>query len=111
MHELSITQSVVDTVTERVDGARVTAINLRIGKLSGVVPDALRFCFELIAEGTPLEGARLEIDEPAGRASCRGCGQDFELYDLILLCPCGSADVSVSDGQQLAVTSVEVEVD
>ena len=108
MHELSITQSVVDTVTERTAGAQVAVVHLRIGKLSGVVPDAVRFCFDLIADGTALEGARLEIDEPAGRASCRGCGQDFGLSDLVLLCPCGSADVSISDGQQLAVTSVEV---
>ena len=108
MHELAITQSVVDTVTERAEGAQVTAVHLRIGKLSGVVPDAVRFCFDLITEGTPLQGARLEIQEPAGRASCRHCGADFVLSDLILLCPCGSADVSISDGQQLALTSVEV---
>lgn len=108
MHELSITQSVVDTVTERTAGAQVAVVHLRIGKLSGVVPDAVRFCFDLIADGTALQGARLEIDEPAGRASCRRCGEDFVLHDPILLCPCGSADVSISDGQQLAVTSVEV---
>lgn len=108
MHELSIAQSVADAVTERTEGAQVATVRLRIGKLSGVVPDALRFCFELIADGTPLQGACLEIDEPTGRASCRSCGQDFTLQDLILLCPCGSADVSISDGQQLAVTSVEV---
>lgn len=108
MHELSITQSVVDAVSERTDGAQVATVRLRIGKLSGVVPDAVRFCFELIAEGTPLQGARLEIEEPAGRANCRDCGQDFALSDPILLCPCGSADVRISDGQQLAVTSVEV---
>lgn len=108
MHELSITQSVIDTVVERTQGARVTAVHLTIGRLSGVVPDSVRFCFELIADGTPLAGARLDIDEPVGLASCRGCGQRFELRELILLCPCGSADVSVEDGQQLALTSVEV---
>ena len=108
MHELSITQSVVDTVVERTNGARVTAVHLTIGRLSGVVPDAVRFCFELLADGTPLQGARLDIAEPVGQASCRGCGRHFQLRELILLCPCGSADVSVDDGQQLAVTSVEV---
>jgi hydrogenase nickel incorporation protein HypA/HybF len=108
MLELSITQSVIDTVVERTHGAQVTAVHLTIGRLSGVVPDSVRFCFELIADGTPLQGARLDIEEPVGRASCRGCGQQFELRELILLCPCGSADVSVEDGQQLALTSVEV---
>ena len=60
MHELSITQSVVDAVAEHTDGAPVASVRLRIGKLSGVVPDALRFCFELVTEGTGLQGATLE---------------------------------------------------
>ncbi|MBA3292965.1 MAG: hydrogenase maturation nickel metallochaperone HypA [Actinomycetota bacterium] len=108
MHELSITQSVIDVVTERTGGDRVAIVRLQIGKLSGIVPDSVRFCFELIAADTPLAGAVLEIDEPLGRAHCKGCGEDFELRDLILLCPCGSADVVVMAGTELAVKSVEV---
>ena len=65
MHELAITQSVVDTIAERTSGARVTIVRLDIGKLSGVVPDAVAFCFDLVANGTPLDGAKLEIFEPA----------------------------------------------
>ena len=108
MHELAITQSVVDAVTARTGGATVAAVRLRVGRLSGVVPDAMRFCFDLVTEGTPLAGARLDIDEPEGRAHCRDCGDDFALTDLILLCPCGSADVEVTAGRELAVASVEV---
>lgn len=108
MHELSITQSVVDIVSERTGTAKVSVVHLRIGKLSGVVPDSVRFCFDLITEGTALEGARLVVDEPAGSGRCRECGQDFALSTLILLCPCGSADVSITDGQQLGIVSVEV---
>ncbi|MDQ3576094.1 MAG: hydrogenase maturation nickel metallochaperone HypA [Actinomycetota bacterium] len=108
MHELSITQSVVDAVMEHTRGDRVTKVRLQIGKLSGIVPDSVRFCFDLIAADTPLAGAVLEIDEPLGRAHCKGCGDDFGLRDLILLCPCGSADVEVMAGTELAVKSVEV---
>jgi hydrogenase nickel incorporation protein HypA/HybF len=108
MHELSITQSVVDAVAERAADSRVLSIRLTVGRLSGVVPDAMQFCFELITEGTALEGARLTIDRPAGRAHCATCGCDFELADLILLCPCGSADVAVLTGRELQITSVEV---
>ncbi len=108
MHELSITQSVVDAVAEHTDGAAVASVHLRIGKLSGVVPDALRFCFELVTEGTGLQGATLVIDEPAGAGHCRTCGIDLELSDLILLCPCGSADVDVTSGRELTVQSIEV---
>ncbi|MEO9220723.1 MAG: hydrogenase maturation nickel metallochaperone HypA [Mycobacteriaceae bacterium] len=108
MHELAITQSVVDAVSEHTDGAPVASVRLRIGKLSGVVPDALRFCFELVTEGTGLQGADLVIDEPAGAGHCRTCGIDLELADLILLCPCGSADVEVTSGRELTVQSIEV---
>jgi hydrogenase nickel incorporation protein HypA/HybF len=106
MHELSITQGVVEAVTDRTGSATVVSVRLRVGQLSGVVPDAMRFCFELVTAGTPLEGAVLEIDRPEGRGSCRACGAEFPLPDLILLCQCGSADVEVLAGRELAVASV-----
>jgi hydrogenase nickel incorporation protein HypA/HybF len=108
MHELSITQSVVDAVVEHFDGARIRGVRLEIGRLSGVLPDAVRFCFDLAAAGTALEGARLEIDEPAGRVRCRECTRECELEDAIPLCRCGSARVEVLSGADLRIVSVEV---
>ena len=108
MHELSITQSIVDAVSDHAGEATVVSVRLRIGMLSGVVPRAVRFCFELVTAGTSLEGAELVIDEQAGIGHCRGCGNDFTLTDLILLCPCGSADVAVISGRELTVQSIEV---
>jgi hydrogenase nickel incorporation protein HypA/HybF len=108
MHELAITQSVVDTVTERTGTASVTSVRLRVGRLAGVVPDAVRFCFEMVTAGTPLEGAELEIEEPEGRGRCRTCGDEFRMSDLVLLCCCGSADVEVLAGRELAIASVVV---
>ena len=66
MHELAITQSVVDAVTERTGDAPVAGVRLRVGRLSGVVPDSVRFCFDLVTDGTPLEGARWTSSEPRG---------------------------------------------
>ena len=106
MHELAITQSVVDAVTERTGSAPVACVRVRVGRLAGVVPDAMRFCFELVTAGTPLEGAALEIEQPEGRGHCRTCGQDVALAEPILLCDCGSADVEVVAGRELAVASV-----
>lgn len=108
MHELSITQSLIGAVIERVGDRHVTGVNLRIGRLSGVLPDAVRFCFEVVSPGTPLAGAVLNIDEPTGSGLCRDCGTEFALEEPILLCPCGSADVFVTGGRELTVTSVEV---
>lgn len=108
MHELSIAESVVEAVLERTGNLPVTTVRLRVGRLCGVVPDALRFCFELATEGTPLQGADLQIDAPEGRGHCRDCQSDFILVDLVLLCHCGSADVDVVAGRELLVMSVEM---
>jgi hydrogenase nickel incorporation protein HypA/HybF len=109
MHELGIVQGLVQAVSERVGAqARVTELHLRVGRLSGVLPDAMRFCFDVVAAGTPLEGARLDIEEPDGLARCRDCGAEFDVPDLILLCACGSADVDVVAGRELAIASVRL---
>jgi hydrogenase nickel incorporation protein HypA/HybF len=108
MHELAIVESVVDTVTQRLPGARVTRVHLEIGALSGVVADSVRFCFDLAAEGTGLAGAQLEITEPPTRCRCRDCGTQFAPDGPIMLCPCGSADVAVLSGDQLKILSVSV---
>jgi hydrogenase nickel incorporation protein HypA/HybF len=109
MHELSLTQAVVNSVAERFGPTRVVAVSLEIGKLSGVVVDSIRFCFDLVAEGTTLAGARLEIVEPCGRARCRSCSQTFDVDDPIVLCPtCGSANVEVLSGRELRILSVEL---
>ena len=109
MHELSIAESVVDAVRTRTGQARVGNVRLRVGRLSGVVPHALEFCFELAAAGTPLAAARLQIDLVEASAHCRSCGSDFGLPDRIPLCACGSADVEVRAGRELQIVSVEVD--
>ncbi len=108
MHELAITEGLVDAVTERLPGQRVTCVRLEIGALSGVVADSLRFCFDLVTEGTSLEGAALEIALPPAVCHCRLCGKDFEPDGPIAICPCGSAEVTVLTGQELKITSVQV---
>ncbi len=106
MHEMSITQSIVDTIGARLGPVPVHRVRLEIGKLSGVVPDAVRFAFELVTNGTTLDGAVLEIDEPPGDARCRTCGAEFATAEVLPLCACGSADVAVLGGQELRIRDV-----
>lgn len=109
MHELSVTQEIVATITERLGAARIVVVRLEIGRLSGVVADAVRFCFDLVAEGTTVEGAELVVDEPAARAWCRDCAAEFAVEDLLVLCPaCGGASAEVLSGDELRIVSVEV---
>ena len=108
MHELSIAQSVVDAVCEKAAGRAIRSVRMRVGALTAVVPEAMHFCFDLAVEGTVAEGARLDIEHRAGAARCRSCGAEVELADLILLCPCGSADLEVTAGRELQIVSMEV---
>jgi hydrogenase nickel incorporation protein HypA/HybF len=108
MHELAITEDIVATVTERTGEAKVTCVRLEIGALSGVVADSVRFCFDLVAQGTPLEGATLEISEPPASCRCRSCGGEFTPDGPFVLCPCGSADAEIVSGQNLKIVAVRV---
>ena len=108
MHELAIAEGLVDAVTDRLPDKRVTCVRLEIGALSGVVADSVRFCFDIVTEGTNLEGARLEISEPPAVCHCRICGGDFQPDPPFAICGCGSAEVTVLTGQELKITSVQV---
>lgn len=108
MHELALAESILEAITERVGDARVVTVRLRVGRLAAVVPDALRFCFDLCAQGTSLEGAALHIVDAPGRGACHDCGAEIELGDLLARCPCGSARVEVTGGEELQVEAVEV---
>jgi hydrogenase nickel incorporation protein HypA/HybF len=108
VHELSIAESVIETITTRIGSRPVHEVRLEVGRLSGVSADSLRFCIELAASGTGVAGAELVIDEPPGEAHCATCGEDFLVDDLVLLCRCGSSDVRVLRGEELRILSVEV---
>jgi hydrogenase nickel incorporation protein HypA/HybF len=110
VHELSITRSVVAIVSERAVGQRVTRVRLEIGRLSAIVPEAIRFCFDICAQNTPAAGAVLEIDEIPGRARCHDCGTEVALSDLLGRCSnCGNVGLRLIAGQEIKIKEMEVE--
>lgn len=110
MHELSITQGVVDICRQHAAGRRVTEVVLEIGELSGVVPEAVEFCFEACVQGTPLEGATLVVERIPGRGRCGGCGAEFPVSAYYDPCPaCGSHGIAIAAGEELRVRELEVE--
>jgi hydrogenase nickel incorporation protein HypA/HybF len=109
MHELSITTSIVDIVIDAAKGKRVTCVTLEVGVFSGVVPDAIAFCFDVVADGTPIEGAKLDIVVIPGQGQCRTCGEELAMADVLTPCVCGSRDVEVVRGNELKVKTMEVE--
>ncbi len=109
MHEMGITRNIVSIVAEHAKTQKVRRVKLEVGKLSAVMPDALLFCFDVVAKGTVLEGATLEIVEVTGRAKCRQCGGKVELHDLVTACTCGSRDLERISGEELNIKEMELE--
>jgi hydrogenase nickel incorporation protein HypA/HybF len=114
MHELSIAVALIDMASEeatRLGARRVRAVHLRIGALSGVVPDALSSAFELAAEKTMLEGALLRVENVPVTIFCGNCdGERRVSYAYDLVCPdCGSASPDVVGGRELEMCAMEIE--
>jgi hydrogenase nickel incorporation protein HypA/HybF len=108
MHELSIANSVVEICAEQAHGARVRRVTLEIGQLSAVLPEAIRFCFDVCAKDTVVEGAALEIVEMPGQARCLACGATLDVAVPFGQCACGSEDLELISGQQLKIRQMEV---
>lgn len=114
MHELSIAMSLVDVACEeaqRLTGARVQALHVRIGAISGVVIDALEFSFGMAIAGTPLEGARLVIEPVGIRAFCDACDAVREIASpQHLRCPdCGASTPHIVQGREIELRALEVD--
>ena len=110
MHELSIAQALIEIVERHAGGRRVTRVEVKVGRLSQVVPDALSFAFELVSQGTPVEGAELVLEDVPAAGTCGSCGSDTPLPELPLACRrCGSLDVEVTQGEELRVEALEIE--
>lgn len=109
MHELSIVCSIVDLASQAAQGRSVRRVTIEIGKLSGVAPDAVAFCFPEVARGTPLENATLDIREVDAEARCDVCGAEFPTPDMLSACPCGSRQFERLRGEELNIKSIEVE--
>jgi hydrogenase nickel incorporation protein HypA/HybF len=108
MHELGITNGIVEFCAERAGAERVTRVRLEIGQLSAMLPDAVRFCFDVCAKGTVVEGALLEIIETPGRALCRDCNREMAVTQLFGRCCCGSAHLLVIAGEELKIREMEL---
>ena len=110
MHELAIAESVVRIAERHADGRRVTKVYLKAGHLRQVVPSALAFSFELVAQGTSVEGAELVLEEVPATGKCRACGSESRLESFPLQCKaCGGFDLEIVAGEELYVESLEIE--
>jgi hydrogenase nickel incorporation protein HypA/HybF len=110
MHELSLAEAVVQIACRHAAGRPVARVELKVGHLRQVVPGALEFAFELVAQGTEAEGAELVMEEVPAAGRCRSCGAESELPGFPLQCAaCGGLDLELFRGEELLVDSLEIE--
>jgi hydrogenase nickel incorporation protein HypA/HybF len=114
VHELSIVEALIEQVEKELRGSghegRVTRLELQIGRLSGVNPEAIRFALELLSPDTPVEGAEVEIDQPRANCVCSACGAETPIEEIEHRCPaCGSTQISIEGGNELLLESIELQ--
>ena len=112
MHELPITESLLDLVLEnaaRADAASVTDVCVVLGELSGFSAECIQSYWEPMARGTVAEGARLHFEHVPLSFECRDCGRRFEPEGASFACVhCGGSRVRVAGGQDLRLASIDV---
>lgn len=112
MHEVSLMQSTLDLAldyAQRRGATQIHQFTMRVGQLSGVVPEALEFAFDMVVQNTIAQGARLSIEQVPARCHCATCEQDFQPDDWIYDCPhCHQISTDVRQGKELDLVSLEV---
>lgn len=113
MHELAVTQSMLNLALEHAQQAgarRITRINLVVGEISGVVDESVQFYFDFMSKDTLAAGAQLSFERKPARFRCSACGQEFPLRDGNWICPaCQGLGGEVISGREFYMESIEVE--
>ena len=113
MHELSVTQSLLEIAVRHAKAAgaqRVTDLYLVIGQLSSIVDDSVTFYWDMVSRGTPAEGARLHFRRIPTQMRCQECGTSYAPSETELACPgCHSTSVRVVAGEEFMLEAIDVE--
>ena len=113
MHEMGIALQIIEIAAESIPAelkdVKVARVNLKVGKLSAIVPDSLRFCFEVASKETALEGAELAIEEIPVVARCRDCQKEWTISEPAFACQsCESGNIEILSGRELDIESIEI---
>jgi hydrogenase nickel incorporation protein HypA/HybF len=114
MHELGVTQSLLEIAVrhaEQAGATRITRLSLVVGELSSIVDDSVQFYWDLIAAGTLAEGATLEFKRVPATLRCAACAHEFPLNHDRYVCPrCGSSRIAVTGGEEFYLESIDVDL-
>ena len=113
MHELAVTQNILDLALDEAKAAqanRISKISLVIGELSGVVRDSVEFYFDFLRKDSLAADATLEFTMIPAQLKCRDCQTEFNPQDSLWICPnCKSVNIDLLAGRDCYIESIEVE--
>jgi hydrogenase nickel incorporation protein HypA/HybF len=111
MHELSITQGILQIALDRAEGAsRITDLYLVVGQLSSMIDDSVQFYWDIVSEGTIAQKSQLHFRRIPALMECMGCGEHYRLDSANFSCPvCASTDVRLISGDEFYLDAIEVE--
>ena len=113
MHEMAITQSILNIAIregQKAGAKRITALKIKMGEYSDIVPVILREYFAVAAKGTLAEGAVLQLERVPVTVRCLGCGWEGPIDRMHLQCPaCGGIELKLLTGREFYVESLEAE--
>ena len=113
MHELAIVEGIIDAAVpeaKKHGAKRILVINLKIGELSGVIPECIQEYFTSAAAGSIAENAKIAVERVPATIRCNSCGYDGALGKRRRRCPnCEGTDFILTGGREYFVDSLEVE--
>lgn len=113
MHELSVTESLLNLAlshANQANAAKVTAINIVIGRLSSIVDDSVQFYWDFVAEDSICAGAKLNFDRRPAVLHCADCSTDYTFEHDLIPCPkCGGMHTTIISGEEFYLDSIEIE--
>lgn len=113
MHELPVTESIVRICKDEVlkhNASKVLTVNIKVGELSGMVPDCIQYYFDIVSKDTVAYGARLNIEKVPLLMNCKTCGYEGPASHNNYNCPkCGGSEITLKGGREFYIDTMEVE--
>ncbi len=110
MHELAVTQNILDIALKNAGTRKVKQVNLVIGQFASIVDDSVQFYWDIISKDTSAEGSMLHFERIPGEMTCQKCGCTFHPAGETFDCPaCASSSVKISKGEEFQIDSIDVE--
>lgn len=113
MHELSIIEGIIKISQEEAkknNVKRIIEIRIKVGEMSGVIPDIMQEYFDIASRGTLVQGAQLKIEKVPIKIKCQNCNSENIIDNMKIRCPiCQSTNIKIISGRELYIDSLEVE--